>query len=154
MVNESETLRGLETRLMQASVAAERLLREAAERVGAERAGGTETEPEHQADQERPERERPEPGADQEAAQPGADREPPEPDERAGAGFGIRAQDLELLERLLERFRDLIPPDLQRRLANALRELLLALRALTDWYLERLERRRAQPPEVKDIPIL
>ncbi len=39
---------------------------------------------------------------------------------------------------LLQALRDLIPPELQRRLAEALRELLLALRALIDWYLERL----------------
>jgi hypothetical protein len=39
-------------------------------------------------------------------------------------------------------------------LAEALRELLLALRALIDWYLERAERRRAAPVEVQDIPIV
>ena len=55
---------------------------------------------------------------------------------------------------LVQALRDLIPPDLQRRLVEALRELLLALRALIDWYLERLERRREQPVEVQDIPIL
>jgi hypothetical protein len=49
--------------------------------------------------------------------------------------------------------RDLIPPELQKRLAEALRELLLALRALIDWYLERSERRRAAPTKVQDIPI-
>lgn len=62
--------------------------------------------------------------------------------------------DVELLNQLAGRVRDLIPPDLQRRLAEALRELLLALRALIDWYLDRLERRRASPPEVTDIPIM
>jgi hypothetical protein len=46
-----------------------------------------------------------------------------------------------------------VPPELQRRLAVALRELLLALRALIDWYLERAERRGAAPSEVQDIPI-
>jgi hypothetical protein len=50
--------------------------------------------------------------------------------------------------------RDLIPPDLQQRLAEALRELLLALRALIDWYLERLEQRRKTPTPIQDIPIL
>ncbi len=50
--------------------------------------------------------------------------------------------------------RDLIPPDLQQRLIAALREVLLALRALIDWYLERLERRREQGVEIQDIPIL
>ena len=34
--------------------------------------------------------------------------------------------------------RDLIPPELQQRLAEALREVLQALRDLLDWYLERL----------------
>ena len=53
-----------------------------------------------------------------------------------------------------EGLRDLIPPELQRRLVAAVRELLLALRALIDWYLERLERRREQSVEVEDIPIL
>jgi hypothetical protein len=55
---------------------------------------------------------------------------------------------------LAQALRDLVPPELQRRLAAAIRELLLALRALIDWYLERLERRREQAVEVQDIPIL
>jgi hypothetical protein len=55
---------------------------------------------------------------------------------------------------LIRALRDLIPPELQRRLAEALREVLLAIRALIDWYLERMERRRAEPAEVQDIPIL
>ncbi len=55
---------------------------------------------------------------------------------------------------LVQAMRDLIPPDLQRRLIAALREVLLALRALIDWYLERLELKREQGFEVQDIPIL
>jgi hypothetical protein len=54
---------------------------------------------------------------------------------------------------LLESLRDLIPADLERRLAEALRELLLAVRALIDWYLERLDRRRSEPVQVEDIPV-
>ncbi len=50
--------------------------------------------------------------------------------------------------------RDRIPPELQQRLAEAIREVLLALRALIDWYLERTERARSGPAEVQDIPIL
>jgi hypothetical protein len=65
-----------------------------------------------------------------------------------------RDRDLELLAQIIQSLRDRIPPELQRRLAEALRELLLAVRALIDWYLERLERRRAEPAEVRDIPIL
>ena len=53
---------------------------------------------------------------------------------------------------LLQSLRDLIPSELQQRLAAALREVLLAIRALIDWYLDRLDR-RAKPIEVQDIPI-
>jgi hypothetical protein len=62
--------------------------------------------------------------------------------------------DTELLAQVLHSLRDLIPAELRKRLAEAVRELLLALRALIDWYVERLERRRSQPLEVQDIPIL
>ncbi len=106
-----ETLRGLEARLMHASLAAERLMREAATRVGAEGAGEAGESP-------------------------------------------LRAQDIELLASLWERIKDLVPPELQRRVSDALRELLLAVRALIDWYLARVERDRPQRSEVKDIPIL
>jgi len=61
------------------------------------------------------------------------------------------------LERLLEAvlsLRDRIPLELQRRLGEALRDLLLALRALIDWYLERSERRPRRRATVQDIPIL
>ncbi len=67
---------------------------------------------------------------------------------------GARPGDLELLVQVLQSLREVIPPELERRLADALREVLLALRALIDWYLERAERKRAEPDEVQDIPIL
>ena len=70
------------------------------------------------------------------------------------AGDGRGPGELELLAQVLHALRDLIPPERQRRIAEALRELLLALRALIDWYLERTERQRAAPAEVQDIPIL
>jgi hypothetical protein len=60
----------------------------------------------------------------------------------------------ELLVHVVQSLRDLIPPELQRRLAEAIRELLIAVRALIDWYLERIERNRTEPAEVEDIPIL
>ena len=51
--------------------------------------------------------------------------------------------------------REAVPAELSRQLAAALRELLLALRALIDWYLERLgePRRRRADVEVEDIPL-
>ena len=80
--------------------------------------------------------------------------EPPAP---PASGWQIpedsAASDLDPFVTLVQALRDLIPAELQRRLAAALRELLLALRALIDWYLERLERRREQAVEVQDIPI-
>ena len=63
-------------------------------------------------------------------------------------------REFEQLLQALTQVRDLVPPDLQQRLAEALRQLLLAVRALVDWYLERLEQRRTSPVEVQDIPVL
>ena len=51
--------------------------------------------------------------------------------------------------------RDVVPAELSRQLAEALRDLLLALRAVLDWYIERL----GEPApgrdrvEVEDIPL-
>ena len=84
-----------------------------------------------------------------------ADRQPPP------AGWQIperdddrRDDELDALMTLLRSLRDRIPPELQQRVDAALRELLEAIRALLDWYLERLERPRREPTEVQDIPIL
>jgi hypothetical protein len=124
-----EALRRLEDRLDRASEAAERLIAEAAARAGGAR--------------------RPPPtGAQSPPKPPPAGWQPSHDDEHRSSD-----SDIELLSQLLQSVRDLIPPELQRRLAEALRELLLALRALIDFYLERLERRRTTPTEVEDIPI-
>ncbi len=74
-------------------------------------------------------------------------------DDTEAAGAARPGSDLAALVLLLQGARDLIPEELRARLAEALRELLLALRALIDWYLERVERRRSVPVEVEDIPI-
>ena len=42
--------------------------------------------------------------------------------------------------------------DLDRQLTNIIREFLLTLRSLIDWYLERLDSPKREP-EVEDIPI-
>jgi len=61
--------------------------------------------------------------------------------------------DLQALAGLLETARTSVPPELARQLAEAAREMLLALRALIDWWIARLEREPDQPVEVQDIPI-
>lgn len=61
--------------------------------------------------------------------------------------------ELELLLAAVGLVRDLVPAEVLARLAAALRELLLAARALIDFYLERLERPRPAPERVRDIPI-
>ena len=92
--------------------------------------------------------------SDDEAAGRGTGDVPP-------AGFeGERAQgertafsDLQALAGLLDAARTSVPPEVARQLAEAARELLLALRALLDWWIARLEREPEQPVEVQDIPI-
>jgi hypothetical protein len=68
---------------------------------------------------------------------------------RPGDSFG----DLGALLRLLDTARGAIPPELARQLADALRELLIALRAVIDWSIARLEVDGPDEPRVEDIPI-
>jgi hypothetical protein len=77
----------------------------------------------------------------------------PKADGESG-GAGLFGSDTDLLLGLLAAVRDRIPAELQQRLAEAVREVLLALRALIDWYLERTGGRASEPAEVQDIPIL
>ena len=60
--------------------------------------------------------------------------------------------DLGPLIAIVEALRRAIPHELQEQFNALQRELLLTLRALIDWYLERLEGGRREP-EVEDIPI-
>jgi hypothetical protein len=60
--------------------------------------------------------------------------------------------DLTAVLAALEGLRAAVPQELQEQLASLIREVLLTLRALIDWYLERLERGPREPP-VEDIPI-
>jgi hypothetical protein len=127
---DADALRRLEQRLDRAAEAAERLLADAV-------TAGT--------------------GVPADAATAGPEV-PPSGWQRSGTGSEPGAPsgggELDLLMAILASVRDRIPPELQRRLAEAIREVLLAVRALIDWYLERTERRRAEPAQVQDIPIL
>ena len=62
--------------------------------------------------------------------------------------------DLSALAGLMDLARSSLPPDLQRQLQQALRELLIALRAVLDYSIDRLEPGPEPPPAtVEDIPI-
>ena len=80
-------------------------------------------------------------------ASPGS--EPRDGERRAAPGVA----ELQALAGLLDLARQSVPPELSRQLIDALRQLLLAIRGLLDFYLERLDTRREAPPEVQDIPI-
>ena len=61
--------------------------------------------------------------------------------------------DFNALLALLDAARGVIPPELLRQLADALRELLVAIRAVLDYSIERLDHTPHTPPPVEDIPI-
>jgi len=131
-----DTLRRLEERLDRASDLAERLLAEAAAGTGATAArlsGGTDTPPSGWQFR-RP------PTAEPRASDADAD--------------GDADGDAERVVAFVRGLGELVPADMQERLLEALRQLLLAIQAVVDWYLERLEQRHAQGAPVEDIPVL
>ena len=71
-------------------------------------------------------------------------RPPPPPPPR---GFDPSALFL-----VLDGLRRAAPRELEAQLNNLIREFLLTLRSLIDWYLERLDGPRREP-QVEDIPI-
>jgi hypothetical protein len=131
---DADALRRLEERLDRAAAAAERLLGDAVTAAAAGAGGGGGG------------------SADGPPRVPPAGWQRPAPGGTSGRGWG--EGEVELLLGVLASLRDRIPPELQQRLADAVREVLLAIRALIDWYLERSERHRAEPAQVQDIPIL
>ena len=80
--------------------------------------------------------------------EPGPDwwDEPPPPPPGSGR------LDFAALFVLLDAVRRAVPGDLQNQFTALVREALLTLRSLIDWYLERLDRTPAEP-KVEDIPI-
>jgi hypothetical protein len=61
--------------------------------------------------------------------------------------------DLGALLKLVDGLRDQLPPDLARQLAEAVRQLLIALRAVLDYAIDRLDEPPVREREVEDIPI-
>ncbi len=70
---------------------------------------------------------------------------PPPPPPRSNLDFSA-------LFVLLDAVRRAAPAERQGRLTSVIREALLTLRSLIDWYLERLEH-KPREPRVEDIPI-
>ena len=140
-------LRALEDRLERASDAAERLIAEAASAAARRTPAAGQAAP---GDTPAAGRAAP---SDTPAAGWAAPGDTPPNGSEVPAPEPDADDDLGTIISLVRSLRDLIPPDLQKRLAEALRELLLAVRALIDWYLERLEQRRKTPTPVEDIPI-
>lgn len=64
------------------------------------------------------------------------------------------AAEAQALATLLQTVRELVPEDLWRQLAEVVRQLLLLLRGILDWWIERLAP-GAEPagPVVRDIPV-
>ena len=60
--------------------------------------------------------------------------------------------DLGPLIAIVEALRRAVPHELQEQFNALQRELLLTLRALIDWYLDRLDKPELEP-QVEDIPI-
>lgn len=65
-------------------------------------------------------------------------------------------REVQALVGILQTLRDLVPPELWEQLREVTRQLLLLVRALIDWWVERIESSgapRGASPEVQDIPI-
>jgi hypothetical protein len=75
------------------------------------------------------------------------DTDPPRDDERTRS-----LPDPAGLFVLLDGMRAAAPRELRDQVTNLIREFLLTLRSLIDWYLERLDE-RPREREVEDIPI-
>lgn len=78
---------------------------------------------------------------------------------RTGGDREARAGELQALVALLESLRALVPAELQEQLTEVVRQVLLLVRALIDWLVERMGPASAAPrpagagPDVQDIPI-
>jgi hypothetical protein len=71
----------------------------------------------------------------------------------ARTGDGQRAiPDFGPLIAIVEALRRAVPHELQEQFNALQRELLLTLRALIDWYLDRLDKPELEP-KIEDIPI-
>ena len=76
------------------------------------------------------------------------------PEDRAA-----RQEEAQAVLALLAALRELIPPELQAQLTEVIRQVLLLVRALVDWWVERLDPEQPRPAagpgedRLQDIPI-
>jgi hypothetical protein len=64
-----------------------------------------------------------------------------------------RRDELDALVALLRALRELVPPELQQQVSEVIRHVLLLLRALIDYWVDRLDAPRPAEVDVQDIPI-
>jgi len=87
--------------------------------------------------------------ATQEAAEKLANEPRSEGDEQT-------AREAQALVALLQTLRDMVPPELWQQIRELIRQLLLLIRAIIDWWVDRIEAStgpRGAAPEVEDIEI-
>jgi hypothetical protein len=88
------------------------------------------------------------------AAQAAAERLAGEAREHAAELPRHDARDeLDALVALLRALRELVPPELQQQVSEVIRHVLLLLRAVIDYWVDRLDAPRRAEVEVQDIPI-
>ena len=75
-----------------------------------------------------------------------------EAEEQPRHDYESRPPDPAALFQMLDGMRRMAPRELEDQVTNLIREFLLTLRSLIDWYLERLDAPKREP-EVEDIPI-
>jgi hypothetical protein len=75
--------------------------------------------------------------------------------EQRGPGDEETAREAQALVAILQTLRDMVPPDLWRQIRELIRQLLLLIRAIIDWWVDRIEGPgpRGAAPEVEDIEI-
>ena len=97
----------------------------------------------------RPQRAEPDRGEREQGTGPAGAWPPPPPQ---GSPPGNPPFDPATLFAMLDGVRRAAPGPLRDQATNLIREFLLTLRSLIDWYLERLDNPRREP-EIEDIPI-
>ncbi len=82
------------------------------------------------------------------------DGEDPGPGWRTTQEREALRDDVASLAATLGTLAELVPEELRAQLAEVLRQVLLLVRALIDWLVERLPQARSAEPVVQDIPVV